>query len=57
EKTLNRYYNETDHSENYRIAMVPHPAHKLEYFCARDWGPEWIETAKSMVREEFAWSY
>jgi hypothetical protein len=74
-KTLNRYYNKTDHSENYRIAMgmsfthsvavfpplrcfsVLHPAYKLEYFRARDWEQDWIETAESMVREEFARSY
>ena len=37
--------------------LVLHPAYKLEYFRARDWEPEWIETAESMVREEFARSY
>ncbi|KIM35200.1 hypothetical protein M413DRAFT_46116, partial [Hebeloma cylindrosporum] len=31
-KTLNRYYDKTDHSEVYRIAMVLHPRHKLHYF-------------------------
>ncbi|KAG1898335.1 uncharacterized protein F5891DRAFT_955709 [Suillus fuscotomentosus] len=31
-KTLNRYYELTDTSEVYRIAMVLHPHHKLSYF-------------------------
>ncbi|EIM91973.1 uncharacterized protein STEHIDRAFT_43072, partial [Stereum hirsutum FP-91666 SS1] len=31
-RTLNRYYNLTDDSENYRIAMVLHPRYKLQYF-------------------------
>ncbi|KAF9537613.1 hypothetical protein CPC08DRAFT_651696 [Agrocybe pediades] len=30
--TLNKYYNATDHSEVYHIAMVLHPRHKLTYF-------------------------
>ncbi|KAJ8584174.1 hypothetical protein M405DRAFT_684601, partial [Rhizopogon salebrosus TDB-379] len=44
-KTLNRYYSLTDSSEVYRIAMVLHPRHKLEYFKHAGWKPEWIETA------------
>ncbi|KAF8583965.1 hypothetical protein K439DRAFT_1259331, partial [Ramaria rubella] len=31
-KTLNWYYDLTDTSEVYRIAMVLHPHHKLAYF-------------------------
>ncbi|KAG2050836.1 hypothetical protein BDR06DRAFT_825403, partial [Suillus hirtellus] len=31
-KTLNRYYELTDTSEVYCIAMVLHPGHKLSYF-------------------------
>ncbi|KAF9559745.1 hypothetical protein CPC08DRAFT_621297, partial [Agrocybe pediades] len=44
-KTLNKYYNITDHSELYRIAMVLHPRHKLQYFKTAGWEAEWIETA------------
>ncbi|KAF8168385.1 hypothetical protein B0H34DRAFT_628546, partial [Crassisporium funariophilum] len=44
-KTLNRYYNKTDHSEVYRIAMVLHPRHKLQYFQDVNWQPEWIDAA------------
>ncbi|PPQ96423.1 hypothetical protein CVT26_005101 [Gymnopilus dilepis] len=31
-KASNKYYNKTDHSEVYRIAMVLPPRRKLEYF-------------------------
>ncbi|KAI9449208.1 hypothetical protein BJY52DRAFT_1206411 [Lactarius psammicola] len=39
---MNRYYNKTDHSEVYRIAMVLHPRHKLEYFKKHKWEDAWI---------------
>ncbi|KDR68329.1 hypothetical protein GALMADRAFT_215786 [Galerina marginata CBS 339.88] len=47
-KTLNRYYSLTDESEVYRITMVLHPQHKLDYFPQARWLPEWIETAKML---------
>ncbi|KDR69015.1 hypothetical protein GALMADRAFT_77909, partial [Galerina marginata CBS 339.88] len=58
-KTLNRsrYYSLTDESEVYRIAMVLHPQHKLDYFHRAGWIPEWIETAETLVRDEFNQSY
>ena len=71
-RTLNRYYNKTDHSEVYRIAMgrvysrgmnfidkllVLHSCHKLHYFKSAGWEPEWIETARSIVRDEFDRTY
>ncbi|KAF8805310.1 hypothetical protein BYT27DRAFT_7105472 [Phlegmacium glaucopus] len=43
-QTLNHYYNKTDHSEVYRIAMVLHPQHKLHYFEKARWEEMWIET-------------
>jgi len=68
-RTLNQYYNKTDHSEVYRIAMskfysnmpvnyinnllVLHPRHKLHYFKTAGWKPEWIEAAHDILREEF----
>ncbi|TFK47876.1 hypothetical protein OE88DRAFT_1606907, partial [Heliocybe sulcata] len=52
-KTLNRYYNLTDSSELYRIAMVLHPRHKLSYFKRAGWQQDWIDTAESIVREEY----
>ncbi|KIK33084.1 hypothetical protein CY34DRAFT_31394, partial [Suillus luteus UH-Slu-Lm8-n1] len=56
-KTLNRYYQLTDKSHTYRIAMVLHPQHKLSYFKAAHWLDEWIQTADQLVREEFECSY
>ncbi|KAF8546592.1 hypothetical protein OG21DRAFT_1426640 [Imleria badia] len=56
-KTLNQYYELTDSSESYRIAMVLPPWHKLAYFKKARWKPEWIEIAENLVREEFERSY
>ncbi|KAF9226090.1 hypothetical protein BS17DRAFT_655664, partial [Gyrodon lividus] len=36
-KTLNRYYELTDSSDVYHIAMVLHPRHKLQYFQQANW--------------------
>jgi hypothetical protein len=36
---------------------VLHPRHKLAYFKTALWEEEWIETAASLVREEFERSY
>ncbi|KIJ09044.1 hypothetical protein PAXINDRAFT_88027 [Paxillus involutus ATCC 200175] len=44
-RTLNRYYSLTDTSETYRITMILHPHHKLEYFKVAGWEKEWIQTA------------
>ncbi|KII83106.1 hypothetical protein PLICRDRAFT_119819 [Plicaturopsis crispa FD-325 SS-3] len=56
-KTLNRYYDKTDSSEVYRIAMVLHPRHKLEYFKNAGWDESWIATAKDIVVDEYKRSY
>ncbi|KAF8162012.1 hypothetical protein BJ912DRAFT_865096 [Pholiota molesta] len=56
-KTLNRYYSRTDDAEVYRIAMILHPAYKLEYFRAANWEAEWIQTAEELVRSEFDRNY
>jgi hypothetical protein len=71
-KTLNRYYDKTDYSEVYRIAMgrfhvthyhfidsfsVLHPRHKLQYFKKAGWQDSWIETAYTIVRDEFYRTY
>lgn len=71
-KTLNRYYNKTDYSEVYRIAMgmfrfasycfadhllVLHPRHKLRYFKMAGWEDSWIKTAHAIVCEEFDRTY
>ncbi|KAG1835929.1 hypothetical protein DFJ58DRAFT_643416, partial [Suillus subalutaceus] len=56
-RTLNRYYQLTDTSEVYRIAMVLHPRHKLAYFRHAKWEDDWVETAKTLVRETYEHSY
>ncbi|KAH9848487.1 hypothetical protein C2E23DRAFT_715766, partial [Lenzites betulinus] len=52
-KTLNRYYKLSDMSATYRIAMVLHPSHKLQYFAKACWPSAWIKTAKEIVIDEF----
>ncbi|KAI0040527.1 hypothetical protein FA95DRAFT_1502731 [Auriscalpium vulgare] len=56
-RTLNKYYNMTDWSEVYRMAMVLHPRHKLEYFKAANWDATWIQAAEAIVQEEYERSY
>ncbi|KAF9536176.1 hypothetical protein CPC08DRAFT_618484, partial [Agrocybe pediades] len=56
-KLLNKYYNMTDHSEVYRIAMVLHPRHKLEYFKNAGWQADWIKAARQIVEDEFNRAY
>ncbi|KAG2120773.1 uncharacterized protein F5147DRAFT_647200 [Suillus discolor] len=52
-ETLNRYYELTDKSEK----IVLHPQHKLSYFKNAGWTEEWINTAETLVHEEFECSY
>ncbi|KIL58826.1 hypothetical protein M378DRAFT_85881 [Amanita muscaria Koide BX008] len=56
-RTLNRYYSKTDLSEVYRIAMVLHPRHKLQYFRTAGWTKEWITTSLKIVRDRFETVY
>ncbi|KAI0363453.1 hypothetical protein BV20DRAFT_958248 [Pilatotrama ljubarskyi] len=56
-KTLNKYYKLSDLSATYRIAMVLHPGHKLEYFKKARWPTHWVKTARDMVHEEYGSSY
>lgn len=77
-KTLNKYYDKTDHSEIYRIVMgewyistalislltstimthlVLHPRNKLDYFKKAGWKKAWIDTARTIVQDEFERSY
>jgi len=34
--------------------LVLHPQMKLKYFQQQKWSKDWIDTAKEIVREEFA---
>ena len=52
--SINKYYSKTDLSNVYRIAMVLHPQLKLKYFQQHGWTQEWMRTAETLVREEFA---
>ncbi|KAI9056833.1 hypothetical protein FKP32DRAFT_1554661, partial [Trametes sanguinea] len=56
-KTLNRYYKLSDMSATYRIAMVMHPSHKMNYFERAGWPSAWLKTARELVREEFDTEY
>ena len=52
--SINKYYSKTDLSNVYHIAMVLHPQLKLKYFQQHGWTQDWICTAETLVREEFA---
>ncbi|OJT02096.1 hypothetical protein TRAPUB_7442 [Trametes pubescens] len=54
---LNKYYERTDESIIYRIAMILHPAYKTQYFRDHRWEEEWIEEAKTIIREEWEANY
>ncbi|KAG2097505.1 uncharacterized protein F5147DRAFT_816504 [Suillus discolor] len=56
-KTLDRYYSLTDKSDVYRVTMVLHPRHKLQYFRMAQWDQDWIATAEQLVRNEFDLNY
>ncbi|TFK61243.1 hypothetical protein BDN72DRAFT_729808, partial [Pluteus cervinus] len=44
-RTLNKYYSLTDDSTVYRIAMILHPRHKLNYFKEAGWDNDWVKEA------------
>lgn len=48
---LNKYYAKSDESVVYRIAMILHPAFKLDYFTKARWEVEWIAEAKRVITE------
>ncbi|KIM56219.1 hypothetical protein SCLCIDRAFT_37143, partial [Scleroderma citrinum Foug A] len=56
-KTLNKYYECTDLSKLYRITMVLHPHHKLEYFRHANWEAKWIGDAHQLVCNTYNFSY
>ncbi|KAJ3816597.1 hypothetical protein F5880DRAFT_1494118 [Lentinula raphanica] len=51
-KTLNKYYELTDDSHIYRIAMVLHPSQKLKYFRDAKWEDAWIDNAVALTRTQ-----
>ncbi|KAF9235064.1 hypothetical protein BU15DRAFT_50510 [Melanogaster broomeanus] len=44
-------------TSNNFIPEVLHPRHKLTYFKNARWPDNWIQTAETIVRDEFARSY
>ncbi|KIJ17296.1 hypothetical protein PAXINDRAFT_47510, partial [Paxillus involutus ATCC 200175] len=54
---MDRYWQITDLSNVYCIAMVLHPGLKLAYFRTKAWEQEWIETAEKLVHDKFANKY
>jgi len=47
---LNKYYQKSDESFVYRIAMALDPRYKLSYFNDQHWPPNWINTVKEITR-------
>ncbi|KAF5356700.1 hypothetical protein D9758_013728 [Tetrapyrgos nigripes] len=56
-KTLNKYYGKFDYSEVYRVAMVLHPHHKLNYFKTAEWPESWKNMALEIVRDVYERDY
>ncbi|TFY58892.1 hypothetical protein EVJ58_g6133 [Rhodofomes roseus] len=52
-RSINHYYNKTDESAVYRIAMVLDPRHKVQYFRDNNWPEEWIAQARFLVRQAY----
>ncbi|TFK85082.1 hypothetical protein K466DRAFT_464726, partial [Polyporus arcularius HHB13444] len=42
-RVLSKYYKLSDLSSMYRIALVMHPRHKLQYFECTGWPKAWID--------------
>nr|VWP02659.1 Non-specific serine/threonine protein kinase (EC [Ganoderma boninense] len=56
-KALNKYYSYTDMSDTYRIIIMLHPSHKLDYFKKIKWDDDWQKNVKELLLEEFEWLY
>ena len=54
---LNTYYKKTDQSNVYRIAMVLHLSHKLQYFKQYGWATDWIDTVRELMQDEYDSNY
>ncbi|EPT02338.1 hypothetical protein FOMPIDRAFT_58435 [Fomitopsis schrenkii] len=48
-RTINCYYNKSDDSSAYRIAMILDPQNKLQYFRDHSWPETWIQEAQFLV--------
>jgi hypothetical protein len=54
---LNKYYQKSDESCVYRIAMALDPCRKLEYFVEQDWPTTWVNTVKDITRRVYREDY
>ncbi|TFK58789.1 hypothetical protein BDN72DRAFT_949799, partial [Pluteus cervinus] len=50
-RTLNCYYSMTDASSVFRIAIILHPHHQLQYFKNSSWEPAWVAEAECLHQE------
>ncbi|KAF8592996.1 hypothetical protein BDV93DRAFT_461993, partial [Ceratobasidium sp. AG-I] len=42
---FNKYYQKTDDSEMYRLAILMHPSMRKMYLTHSGWEPDWVDTA------------
>lgn len=54
---LNKYYQKSDESLVYRIAMALDPRLKLQYFVDQEWPADWINTVKNITRRVYNEDY
>ncbi|KAJ3967637.1 hypothetical protein EV361DRAFT_480009 [Lentinula raphanica] len=52
-RTLNKYYQLTDDSYVYRMAIVLHPSRKVDYLRKAGWQEAWIDKAVAVTRENW----
>ncbi|EPS96429.1 hypothetical protein FOMPIDRAFT_1130448, partial [Fomitopsis schrenkii] len=52
-QTINHYYNKSNESAAYRIAMILDPQYKLQYFTENGWLDSWIDDARLAVQQAF----
>ncbi|EPT02312.1 hypothetical protein FOMPIDRAFT_64461 [Fomitopsis schrenkii] len=52
-RTINHYYNKSDESAAYRIAMILDPQYKFRYFTENGWLDSWISDARFTVRQAY----
>ncbi|EPT01249.1 hypothetical protein FOMPIDRAFT_1120778, partial [Fomitopsis schrenkii] len=52
-RTINHYYDKSDESAAYRIAMILDPRYKLQYFSDNGWLESWIDDARLAVEQTF----
>ena len=54
---LNKYYEKSDESFMYWIAMALDPQFKLEYFIKEHWPTDWIDTVKDITCQVYQEDY